>query len=65
MEVHCSAPPATKPKRSDIKMAEPVEIPAAGTSDDGMYKFLFIGNTMISYSIHSSVAFLESKMCTI
>ena len=41
MEVHCSAPPATKPKRSDIKMAEPMEIPAAGTSDDGMYKFFF------------------------
>ena len=41
MEVHCSAPPAKKPKRSDIKMAKPMEISAAGTSDDGMYNFFY------------------------
>ena len=61
MEAQCSvvAPPAKKPKRSDIiEMAQwedPIEVSAAGTSDIGAYNFsiVFIGDTMIGYSICS------------
>lgn len=58
MEAQCSVvvPPAKKPKRSDIiEMAQwedPMEVSAAGTSDIGAY-IVFIGDTMISYSIYS------------